>query len=244
MKRVRLLNGTFDALTVELAADEIVRRIEKDERGYVCTVNVAYLMTMRRNPRLQRFVDRAALTVADGIPIVWASRWQGTPLPERVAGIDLMACICDRAPRHGLRVGLLGATADVVEAAATRLRRSHPGLDLCGAFQGYFSPEEAPQMAHAVRACRAQILFVGMGVPRQEVFLEDHWDALGVPCAMGVGGSFDVIAGRQTRAPKLVQRAGLEWAFRLAQEPRRLFVRYLVTNTLFLVLLARALARR
>lgn len=150
----------------------------------------------------------------------------------------------ERASAEGLGVCLLGARPEVIAEAAAQLSRRHPGLDLCGAFHGHFGAGEAADVARTVRESGAQALFVGMGVPRQEHFLEEHWDKLGVTFAMGVGGSFDVVAGRLRRAPRLLQHVGLEWAFRLSQEPRRLFLRYLVTNFTFLALLARALLRR
>jgi N-acetylglucosaminyldiphosphoundecaprenol N-acetyl-beta-D-mannosaminyltransferase len=235
--RVRVLNGSFDRITLTEAVEALVGMIGSGARGYVATVNVAILMMMRSDRRLQAFVDRAALIVADGQPLVAASRWISNGLPERVTGIELVVALFDRAEREHFGVYLLGARPAVAAAAARRVRDRWPGLKLCGVANGYFSAEEAPARAQAVAQSGAQILIVGMGVPRQEYFVEEQWEALGTIIAVGVGGSLDVLAGARRRAPKALQRLGLEWLFRLAQEPRRLWKRYLVTNSQFLYLL-------
>src|SRR5262249_36761254 len=152
-------------------------------------------MMMRRDPRLQRIVDRAALVVADGQPIVWASRLDGRPLPERVAGIDLIDALAAGAARDGHGLYLLGARRPVVEAAARSLAARHPGRASAGVADGYFGAAEAPERARAVRRSGARILLLGMGVPRQEFFLEEQWDELGANVVIGVGGSFEVLAG-------------------------------------------------
>ncbi len=231
--KTRCLNGRFDPLTLSETVDAIFSVLAAGRRGWLCTVNVAILMMMRTDARLQAFVERAALTVADGQPLVWLARLLGERLPERVAGIDLVDRVCARAAREGKRVYLLGATREVVAEAAKRLRARHAGLRIDYA-DGYFAPHEATARAARVRAAGAQILFVGMGVPRQERFLEEQWETLRVGMAIGVGGSFDVIAGLRARAPAWVQSIGMEWFFRMVQEPRRLFHRYRVTNSQFL----------
>jgi len=240
MKKVRILNCEFDAVTVDETIDWAIQRIRSGERGYICTVNVAVLMIMSSDPRLQRFVDRAPLVVCDGKPLVWASRSGTEPLPERVTGVDLVDGLCAAAAREDLCVYLLGARSAVIERAARRLAERHPGLRVCGVSDGYFDAIESRQRAEAIRKSGASILLVGMGVPRQERFIERHWAELGVQLAVPVGGSFDVIAGSVPRAPVFLQRAGLEWSFRLAQEPRRLWKRYLITNTQFIFHLLRA----
>jgi N-acetylglucosaminyldiphosphoundecaprenol N-acetyl-beta-D-mannosaminyltransferase len=241
MTAVRLLNGRFDALATDETVEAVAQAIRAGERGVLCTVNVAILMMMRSDPRLQRFVDTARWTVADGQPLVWASRLAHEPLPERVTGVDLVELLCARAVRDGFGVYLLGATAETVRATADVLRARHPGLDLRGVADGYFGPEQAADRARAVAESGAELLFVAMGVPRQEHFIEEQWERLGARVVIGVGGSFDVVAGLRKRAPPFVQRVGLEWAYRLAQEPRRLFKRYLVTNSQFLGLMSREL---
>lgn len=232
--RMPILNGYFDHVTTEETVDWATRWIELGRRGYICTVNVAILMMMASDRRLQRFVNRAALVVADGKPIVWASRWLSRPLPERVTGVDLIEALAERSQQQNFKVYLLGASREVIETTATRLREKFPQLNICGVADGYFSPAEAPLRAKAIRESGANILLVGMGVPRQEIFLEEYWSDLGVNLAIGVGGSFEVIAGKKKRAPQLIQELGLEWFYRLLQEPQRLWKRYLVTNSQFI----------
>jgi N-acetylglucosaminyldiphosphoundecaprenol N-acetyl-beta-D-mannosaminyltransferase len=242
---VHLLNSGFAPLSLEETVDRIVERIQAGQRGYLCTVNVAILMMMREDPRLQRFVENAALVVADGQPLIWSSRLLGRALPERVTGVDLVERLCERAAREGLGVYLLGAKKDIVETLARGLRARYPGLVLSGVADGYFKTgAESEARAQAVAASGAKILVVAMGVPRQEYFIEEYWDRLGVSFAIGVGGSFDVLAGLRKRAPEIVQRVGMEWAFRLVQEPRRLWKRYLITNARFLSLMSRELISR
>jgi len=234
----RILNGRFDRLSADQVIEELIRTIRAGQRGTLCTVNVAILMMMRSNARLQRFVDSARWSVADGQPLIWASRLGPRPLPERVTGIDLIDQLCGRAVPENIGVYLLGASDKIARATADALRTRHPGLDVRGCADGYFGPNEAPARARAVAASGAEILFVAMGVPRQEYFIEEQWEQLGARVVIGVGGSFDVIAGLRKRAPVFIQRAGLEWAYRVAQEPRRLFKRYLITNSQFIGLMS------
>lgn len=242
-RRVSILNGRFDPLTRAGTVDAVFAAIAAGTRGWLCTVNVSTLMTMREDPALQSFVDRAALVVADGQPLVWTARLFGGRLPERVTGIDLIGALCERARADGRGVFLLGATAEVMAEALARLRGCHPGLRIDGA-DGYFDDAGAAARADAVRASGASLLLVGMGSPRQERFIDGQWERLGVGMAIGVGGSFDVIAGVRIRAHPWIGRLGLEWLVRLAQEPRRLMRRYVVTNTMFCVLIARTLVAR
>jgi N-acetylglucosaminyldiphosphoundecaprenol N-acetyl-beta-D-mannosaminyltransferase len=232
--RVEFLGVEFDPLTLHGTVDAIFNLIERGDRGWLCTVNVAILMTMRDDTFLHRFVKCAAFRVADGMPIIWATRLRGTPLPERVTGCDLVDLLCKRAAATGRSVYFLGSKQEIVERVAARLTERHPALTLAGIADGYFGEDEAAERARAVGESGATILIVAMGVPRQERFIAERWDTLGVPVVVGVGGSFDVLSGVRSRAPVWVQNIGFEWAYRLIQEPRRLLMRYLVTNTRFL----------
>jgi N-acetylglucosaminyldiphosphoundecaprenol N-acetyl-beta-D-mannosaminyltransferase len=243
MARVRFLNADYDPLTLEQTVDSVFQHVDAGPRGWLCTVNVAILMMMRSDKRLQSFVDRAALVVADGQPIVWCAPWFGPALPQRVTGVDLVDAICERAARVGKNIYLLGATEEIVTTLAQRLRERHPTLSVDFA-DGYFTKDEAIDRADRIRATGADILFVGMGVPRQEIFIEEQWDRLGVGMAIGVGGSFDVLAGLRARAPVWIQKLGMEWFYRLIQEPRRLFMRYLVTNSQFCWLVLSGLLKK
>lgn len=239
MSRVRILNAEFDALTLEESVDAAIMHVHEGRRGWLCTVNVAILMMMRDDPWLQSFVERATFIVADGQPLVWFAPMFDAHLPTRIAGVDMVFALARRCELESIEVGLVGAKRPVVDAVAERLQEHFPGLRIACVQDGYFGPEEAPARADAIRESGAKILFVGMGVPRQERFIEALWDRLGVNLAIGVGGSFDVLAGIRARAPKAVQKTGFEWAYRLAQEPGRLWRRYLTTNSRFLALVGR-----
>ena len=242
-ERVAILNGHFDPVTRQEAVDSVFAAIAAGRRGWLCTVNVATLMTMRSNRRLEAFVRDATWVVADGQPLVWCARLFGGRLPERVAGIDLLDALCRRAARDGTPVYLLGTTGVLLGRALANLRHRHPGLHIDGA-HGFFAAEDWPSRADDIRASGAKLLFVGMGSPRQEYFIAEQWERLGATVAIGVGGSFDVVSGARFRAHPLIGKAGLEWTARLVQEPRRLLVRYLVTNSLFLVLVVGAIGAR
>lgn len=231
--RVTLLNSKFDPFTLPQTTDAIFKDLAEGKRGWLCTVNVAILMMMRSDTRLQNFVDNASIIVADGQPLIWSAPWLDKPLPERVTGVDLVESICARAVVENKGIYLLGATSSIVEILANCLRNKFPGLRVDYA-DGYFSASEAATRADKIKQSGASILLVGMGVPRQEIFIEEQWERLGVGMAIGVGGSFDVLAGLRRRAPIWVQSLGLEWTYRMIQEPRRLFMRYLVTNLQFI----------
>jgi N-acetylglucosaminyldiphosphoundecaprenol N-acetyl-beta-D-mannosaminyltransferase len=238
-ERFALLNGRFDAVTATEATSLIVDLARCDSGARVGTVNVAMLMMMRRDRDLQRFMDSCAITVADGQPLVWLSELFGDALPARVAGVDLVESVCAGAADAGVTVYLLGGSIDVVGQVACALDRRHPGV-IAGYAGGHFGPDEALARARAVARSGARLVFVGMGVPRQERFIAEYQAAMGDPVCIGVGGSFDVIAGKRRRAPAWMQRLGLEWTFRLLQEPRRLAKRYATTGMQFLVLSIRA----
>ena len=233
IETVRILDCDFARLTLNATVAQVFELIRKDERGYLCTVNVAILMMMRKDNELRRFIESAFATVADGAPIVWASSGR---LPERVTGVDLVHDLSIEAAKTDTGIYLLGATEEIVHEVAERLRHSIPSLHIAGISDGYFNDNETDRIIEDINASGAKILIVAMGVPRQERFIASNWQALNVNLAIGVGGSFDVLAGRRKRAPKFLQVAGLEWAFRLAQEPRRLFLRYLTTNCQFIYL--------
>jgi N-acetylglucosaminyldiphosphoundecaprenol N-acetyl-beta-D-mannosaminyltransferase len=204
-------------------------------------VNAAKLVALQDDERLKEIVRQSDLVTADGQAVVWGARILGQQLPERVAGIDLMQDLLALAERSGYRVYFLGAREDVLDRAVAVVRSRHPGLAIAGYRDGYFSDEEAPEVARGIRASRADILFVAISSPKKEYFLGAHGVASGVSFAMGVGGAIDVVAGVTRRAPRILQRLGLEWLFRLMQEPRRLAGRYLTTNGRFLALVGRAL---
>jgi N-acetylglucosaminyldiphosphoundecaprenol N-acetyl-beta-D-mannosaminyltransferase len=207
-------------------------------------LNAAKIVSLRADSRLRAAVAQSELVTADGQSVVWASRLLRDPLPERVAGIDLMEELFALAERKEYRVYFLGATQDTLGRALERLRERYPELSIAGSHHGYFSETESAELCEEIKATSPDVLFVAMSSPRKEYWLADHGRALGVPVIMGVGGALDVTAGDVRRAPPRLQALGLEWAYRLLQEPRRLLRRYLVSNTRFILLVGRELLRR
>jgi len=221
MRRVVLLGAPVDAVTLNEAVERVAAFVREGGVHQVVTLNPEYLYRALREPHLLDIVRRAALVTADGVGIVWAARVLGRPVPERVTGIDLLLALAARAAREGWRVFLCGALPGVAEAAAAGLAARFPGIRVVGTHHGYFAPEEEPALVERIRAARPDILFVALGAPKQEAWIARNLATLQVPVAMGVGGSFDVLAGRVKRAPAYLRRLHLEWLGRLVYEPRR-----------------------
>lgn len=240
---------TFLGLPIDgLDMDETVRRCEQliEARAgaqHVC-LNAAKIVAVEHDRRLRDIVRGCELVSADGQSVVWAARLLGRRLPERVAGIDLMHRLLALAEHRGYRVFIPGARRDVLDEAVRRLSEAHPGLELAGTRDGYFTDAENDEVCDEIRSARPHILFVAMSSPKKEYWLAEHGRRLEVPLLVGVGGAIDVVAGVTRRAPRWMQRAGLEWFFRFLQEPRRLARRYVVTNIRFALLVGRALASR
>jgi N-acetylglucosaminyldiphosphoundecaprenol N-acetyl-beta-D-mannosaminyltransferase len=200
----------------------------------VMTVNGAILCMMRKDDELAEACRRGDLIVADGMSVVWTSWLAGVPLPERVAGADLMARLLQVASERGLTVYLLGARPEVVQALVRVCARDYPGLTVAGARDGYFGPAEHEKIVEDIRQAAPHMLFIGTPSPFKETFCERHRERLGVPVMLGVGGTFDVLTGYVRRAPASLQRLGLEWSWRLLMEPRKMWKRYLTTNSEYL----------
>ena len=243
--RPDLLGCRFDRVTMRDAVARCLAWCAEPRRPHtVVTANASTLSLMRREPALREACERADLVVPDGMSVVWTSRLAGLGLPERVAGVDLMVRLLDAASEQRLSIYLLGARPNVVNTLARRCQTDWPGLTVAGVRDGYFGPEAHAEVIDDIRRAAPHILFVGMPSPFKETWCETHRDALGVPVILGVGGTFDVLAGYVRRAPRPVQAAGLEWAWRLAMEPRRLWRRYLLSNTEFAWLAAGAVLKR
>ena len=227
------------AETVALAEGAMRSR----QRLQQVVINVAKLVSMRANPDLQMDVAESDVISIDGMGVLWAARLLGFDAKERVTGIDLMHALIARCAHNGFKPYFLGAREDILQKAMAKLRQAHPGLEIAGYRNGYFSQEEEEQVVTDIRNSGADCLFVAISTPMKERFLHQHRDQLGVPYLMGVGGSLDVVAGLVSRAPQWMQKRGLEWLYRLLQEPRRMWRRYLVTNTKFAILLIFELIR-
>ena len=241
---VSLFGVRIHSVTLSAALDIVDQAISRHERLHIGVLNAAKVVNMRRDPTLHEDVVGSDLILADGIAVVWSSRLLGRSLPERVTGIDLMMGILNRGNLKSYSVYCLGATEEVSRGVAGQLALRYPGVRLAGRHHGYFSEADEPVLVDEIAAARADVLFVAMVSPKKEKFMAQWIGRLDVPVCHGVGGSFDVFVGKVVRAPEKWQRAGLEWLYRLKQEPRRLWRRYLVTNTLFIGMVFVELWRR
>lgn len=242
--RASFLGCPIDVLTmaetVELARTAMHRR----QCLQHVALNVAKLVSMRFDPVLAADVASSDLISIDGMGIVWGARALGLPVPSRVTGIDLLTELLALCERDGLKPYFLGATSEVLQHAARQVLDKHPSIAFAGLRDGYFTRELEAQVVREIQSSRADCLFIGMPSPRKERFLASYRDELGVPFIMGVGGSFDILAGSVRRAPVRMQHLGLEWLYRVYQEPGRMWWRYAKTNTLFAGILAQAVVRQ
>lgn len=206
---------------------------------HVGMLNAAKVVNMKRNPALGEDVTSSNLILADGSAVVLASKILHKPLPERVAGIDLMHGILARGDKLGYRVFCLGATEEISKEIERQIHLHYPGVVLAGRQNGYFSDDQEGQVAEDIAASKADVLFVAITSPKKEQFMAKWGNVMRVPVVHGVGGSFDVFAGKVKRAPLIWQKMGMEWLYRVLQEPGRLWKRYLVTNTLFIGMLVK-----
>jgi len=221
--------------------------IERGERGWVCAVAVHAVMVAQGDPEMRRALVESSLTVPDGMPLVWAANMLGEHLPNRVYGPELMSRYSDRCAEKGHRVWLYGGRdqGSLVQLALS-MRRKHPGIKIVGGYSPPFrelTEEEERGLAAQINASGADVLWVGIGVPKQEKWMARMRDRLDVPVMCAVGAAFDFHAGRISQAPDWMQERGLEWTYRIAQEPRRLLPRYLYYNPRFLAAFSRQLVR-
>ena len=226
---VGLLGVPFENITQDEAVARVEEMIASRRPHYVVTANVDFLVQARHDVELRRILLAADLVLCDGAPLVWASRWLGNPLPERVAGADVTPLLIEAAARNGHRLFLLGARDGVAAEAAARLRQQYPQLVIAGHYSppfGSLLTMDFAEISRRVRAATPDLVLVSFGCPKQEKWIAKHYQQLGIPVMIGVGATLDFIAGRIKRAPAVMQRTGTECFYRLAQEPRRLFGRY------------------
>ncbi len=245
---VDILGMLFAPLTFNQALDLLVDLTRGDEQAYAVTANVDHVVRYHRCPELRSIYTKADVVLADGTPLVWASKLLGTPLPERVAGSDLFPALCGRAAENNLTVFLFGGDPGTADRAAEVMCARHPRLRVAGTHcpdYGFEQDQAASQNAiDIVRTACPDILFVGLGSPKQEKWIVANRAKVGAKLSIGVGISFSFVSGDVRRAPRWVQRIGLEWAHRLIQEPGRLWKRYLVDDVAFLVLVFRGIIAR
>jgi N-acetylglucosaminyldiphosphoundecaprenol N-acetyl-beta-D-mannosaminyltransferase len=242
--REEFLGVPIDILSLRETVDMADRSMSRRERCRHVALNVAKFIKMRQQPELWRDVVESDIVGIDGMGILWGSRLLGLKAHERVAGIDLFKELLALCDRKGFRPFFLGATDSVLRKMISNFRRDYPNLQIAGWHNGYFKPEENLRLVELIRRSGSDCLFLGLPTPRKERLLVRYKDEFGVSFIMGVGGSFDVLAGAVSRAPLWMQNAGLEWFYRFYQEPRRMFWRYFITNILFAAVLTRELVIR
>jgi N-acetylglucosaminyldiphosphoundecaprenol N-acetyl-beta-D-mannosaminyltransferase len=239
--KVNILGVMFDNVTMQEAVEHSLEIVASGGQGYVVTPNPEIVMMARKDAALMDALAGAALTLPDGAGITLAARMLKTPLRERVPGIDFAAALLEKAAHIGCRVYLLGAAAGVAEEAGRRLAEKHPGLVVCGASDGYFTDSDV--VVEAINALEPDILFVGLGAPKQELWMAGNIERLATRLCVGLGGSLDVFAGNAKRAPKPFRALGLEWLYRLARQPRRI-TRVIKLPLFLFAVIRRAAARR
>ena len=241
--RVSVMGCPVDPWTMEQTVEVTDALIKGGHFAHLMGVNADKMLQMRDDPEMDACVRRCEIVNADGASMVMAARKLGVNLPERVAGIDLMWELCALAEREGHRVYLLGAKAEVVAKTAEVLAERYPNMIIAGYRDGYFKDDEFDDVVAEVEQTRPEIVFVGITSPKKERLIERFRELGAKGAFVGVGGSFDVVSGNIPRAPMWMQRANLEWLFRMMQEPRRLVRRYVVGNARFYLLLRKELKR-
>jgi N-acetylglucosaminyldiphosphoundecaprenol N-acetyl-beta-D-mannosaminyltransferase len=227
----------YHAVTMDGALDYLEQVIRARQNAYAITSNLNYSMLCNRHPRLKAFTEKAALVLCDGMPALWRSKLSTTKLPERVTGSDLIYRLCERCADKRFKVYFYGAAEGVADKAAAALKQLYPKLQVVGVQCPPFHDSSAEQLNYQlsrIRSAKPDVLFVALGQPKGEYWIEDHLDKLGVPLSIQVGASFDFVAGNSVRAPKLMQSIGLEWLYRTWKDPYRLGPRYF-SNFLYLL---------
>lgn len=245
MNKVDLFGIRFDNFDFHDLLAYIELAIEKRDPTYVLTCNVDHLVKLRSDYHFRRVYEEAGATIADGMPIVWASRLLGKPLKRRVSGSDILPELGYALERKRYRIYFLGAAEGVAAEAKQRLLERFPALHIVGCYSppiGFEQDdEECGRIVGLLREANPDLVFVGVGSPKQEKWIHRYCREYGAPVSIGIGASFDFLAGRIKRAPAVFRRSGLEWLWRLVREPKRLWRRYLVEDTRFAALLIREL---
>lgn len=230
--RMDFLNTQVDNLTMDETLDRIEQLISLNKNAYVVTPNVDHIVQLERGGELCEVYQEADLILTDGKPLIWISKLYGTPIKEKISGSDLFPLLCQRAAQKGYKMFFLGAAEGVAAKAAENLTAKYPGLQVVGTYSPPFGFEknndELVKIYDMIKNAQPHILVVGLGCPKQEKFIYNHRDALGVPISLGLGASLDFEAGNIKRAPKWMSDHGLEWLYRAVSEPKRLAKRYIV----------------
>lgn len=207
-------------------------------------VNVAKVVKAQKDKNLKQAINNSDIVNIDGKPIVWVLRLFGYRVPHRVTGVDLFQDLVKLCAEKGYRPYFLGARKEVIQDVVKIFKEKYPKLKIAGYRNGYFGAEDEDQIAEDIKNSNADMLFLGITSPKKELFIDKYTKLMNVPFTMGVGGSFDIVAGRTKRAPKWMQECGMEWFYRILQEPRRMWKRYAVTNTIFIGMVIKEMFRR
>ena len=229
------MNTYVDNVTEEEAIRHIEECVKNRKIGFVVTPNVDQIVMMEKNLYFREICDTAELSVVDGHPLLWIAKWYKKPIKEKICGSDLMPHLCKIAAEKGYKVFLLGAAEGIAAKAADILREQNPGLNIVGTYSPPFGFEkdqaELDKINGILKESNADLLFVGMGAPKQSVFIYENMHKYQIPMSFCVGATIDFIAGEQKRAPRWMTDHGLEWLYRLFKEPKRMFKRYIVNDT-------------
>lgn len=221
-ERADILGCQVDLLSLEQGIIRIKDLVRRGRPAHIITLNAEIVYQAQTNEELKAIINRADLVTPDGIGIVWGGRQLGYEIGERVTGIDVLYRLCQEAPRQGWKIYLLGSAPGVAAESSRRLSAAYPGLQICGHHHGYFNEDDIPAIISEIKKLAPHILFVSLGAPKQEKWINKYKQELGVPISVGVGGSLDVIAGQKRRAPLWMIRLNLEWLYRLITEPSRI----------------------
>jgi len=236
---INFLGFRLHNLTMEETLESVEQIVKEGIPRQHVVLNAAKIVNGQSNSKLREIVNNCYLINADGQSIVWGARILGLPVKERVTGIDLMERLLKESEVNRWSVYLLGATEGVLNNVVDKIYKKYPSIKISGHNNGYFSVNEEKRIVENIRNSKSDILFVGISSPKKELFLNQYINDLNVPFCMGVGGSFDIIAGKSKRAPYIFQRFGFEWFYRILQEPRRMWKRYAKTNPVFIYLIIR-----
>ncbi|OQY93774.1 MAG: glycosyltransferase [Sphingobacteriales bacterium UTBCD1] len=239
MSRVMICNIPVDSFTMQETIEKIDQSIAEKRAIHHVVVNAAKIVNAQKDTELRNSIINCDIINADGQAVIWASRFLNRRLPERVTGIDLMEALVELCFKKKYRIFFLGAKEEIVKKVVDTYKNKYSDDLIAGYRNGYYNKSDEPLIAQQIADSNASVLFVAISSPKKEIFLNTYKDIICTPFIMGVGGSFDVVAGFVKRAPKWMQKTGLEWFYRLMQEPRRMWKRYLIGNTKFIYLVVK-----
>ncbi len=240
-KRINILDIPVDCVTMSTALDYVEEIILKTNKpSSILAINPEKIIKVKQEPLLLKSIKHAQLLIPDGIGVVWAARLLGLGKMKRVPGAELMPAICERAAEKGYKLFLFGGKAEVNTRAVAVLRKQYPGIKIVGHYHGYVSKQEMPNLIEKINTSEAEVLFIALGSPTQELWMEQYFSKLkNIKVCQGVGGTFDVIAGTVRRAPLIFRKLSLEWLYRLISQPRRFFRQVALPKFVYQILLCR-----